>query len=125
MNKFTSLAFTVVFALLGLNACNQASYKTVSVQDLNIARSSALVLDVRTAEEFAQGHVPGAKLLPVQELEARINEVPTGKPIFVICRSGNRSKAASDILVKNGRSEINNVAGGTKAWITAGYPLEQ
>ena len=116
----------LTLTFLGLSACAQASYKNVSVQDLKTAQNTdSLVLDVRTTQEFAEGHVPGAKLIPVQELEARVSEVPTDKAVFVICRSGNRSKTASELLVKTGRNNISNVEGGTLAWVAAGYPIEK
>ena len=59
-----------------------------------------LVLDVRTREEFAQGHVPGALLIPVQELESRLAEIPTDRPILILCRTGRRAAAAYDMLSK-------------------------
>ncbi|MDL2345374.1 rhodanese-like domain-containing protein, partial [Deinococcus sp. MIMF12] len=91
---------------LGLSAlavsCAPASpqaYTTVSVQDLHTAQQSGeFVLDVRTPAEYAQGHVPGAVLLPLQDLSARLNEVPQGRKVYVICRSGSRSAQASRVL---------------------------
>ena len=59
-----------------------------------------VVLDVRTPEEFAQGHVPGASLIPVQELEARWREIPGDRPVLIICRTGRRAAAAYDMLIK-------------------------
>ncbi len=57
-----------------------------------------LVLDVRTREEFDQGHVPGAMLIPVAQLQNRLAEVPQGRPVLIVCRTGNRAKTAYDIL---------------------------
>jgi hydroxyacylglutathione hydrolase len=53
-----------------------------------------MLLDVRTAEEYAEGHIRGAKLIPVQELEQRISEVPKDRQVYVYCRSGGRSSRA-------------------------------
>jgi hydroxyacylglutathione hydrolase len=58
-----------------------------------------MLLDVRTAEEYAEGHIRGALLIPVQELEQRISEVPKDRQVYVYCRSGVRSSRASNILV--------------------------
>jgi len=58
-----------------------------------------LILDVRTPEEFNQGHVPGAVLIPVQELAQRLGELPTDSPVLLICRTGRRVRIAYDILV--------------------------
>ena len=59
-----------------------------------------MVLDVRTPEEFAQGHVPGVLLIPVQELEARWREIPEDRPVLIICRTGRRAAAAYDMLLR-------------------------
>jgi len=58
-----------------------------------------LILDVRTREEFNQGHVPGAVLIPVQELALRLGELPADRPVLLICRTGRRAQNAYDILV--------------------------
>jgi phage shock protein E len=63
----------------------------------------ALLLDVRTPAEFAEGHIPGAKNIPVQELAARINEVgPRDRHVVIYCRSGARSAAAAQLLTRAG-----------------------
>lgn len=113
----------VTAATLLLAACSgNAPYPTVTVQDLKTALDGGgYVLDVRTPAEYAGGHVPTAINLPLDEVEARAGEVPGDKPVYVICHSGNRSKAASEILKKAGK-DVKNVGGGITAWIAAGYP---
>jgi hydroxyacylglutathione hydrolase len=83
-----------------------------------------MLLDVRTVEEYAEGHIKGALLIPVQELQQRISEVPKDKQVYVYCRSGVRSVRASNMLVKAGYTRIENVQGGFMAWKDAGYPVE-
>jgi len=68
----------------------------------SIVQAGATVLDVRTPEEFAGGSVPGAVNLPVQDLAARLAEVPKGKPVVVFCRSGGRSASAARLLRAEG-----------------------
>lgn len=118
----TSLLAT--FALL--TACAPAApegYTTVSVQELHAAQPSGeFVLDVRTPAEYAQGHVPGAVLLPLQDLSTRLNEVPQGRKVYVICRSGSRSAQASQVLSDGGHRNVYNVDGGMLAWEAAGFP---
>ncbi|MFM7200645.1 MAG: rhodanese-like domain-containing protein [Myxococcota bacterium] len=80
------------------------------------------LIDVRTPEEFASGHVQGARNIPLDQLEARLEEVGAA-PLYLICRSGNRSRQAGQLLVARGRSAI-NVEGGTSAWISAGNPVQ-
>ncbi|MCS6856434.1 MAG: rhodanese-like domain-containing protein [Sandaracinaceae bacterium] len=62
----------------------------------------AVLLDVRTPAEYAEGHLPGAINIPVQELEARTNELPKGSRIVVYCRSGARSARAKSLLEAKG-----------------------
>ncbi len=77
-----------------------------------------LLLDVRTREEFKEEHINGALNIPVQEIESRIGELRKYKnfEIVVYCRSGNRSKRASEILVKNGFKKVYNLVGGIIEW---------
>jgi molybdopterin-guanine dinucleotide biosynthesis protein A/rhodanese-related sulfurtransferase len=84
--------------------------------------AGAYVLDVRNPDEYEDGHVPGAVLLPLGELNARWEEVPQGEEVLVICRSGARSATAVEALNGAGRRTV-NVAGGTLAWIRAGFDV--
>ncbi|MCL4454110.1 MAG: rhodanese-like domain-containing protein [Deinococcus sp.] len=118
-------AVVVLAGVFVLQAPAQA-YKNVNVSELYAAGASgALVLDVRQPEEYAQGHVKGAKLIPLGEIEARAAEVPDSVPVYVICHSGNRSAQASKILAAKGKRDIRNVEGGILAWQAAGYPVER
>ena len=82
----------------------------------------AYVVDVRRPDEYMAGHVPGAVLIPLDELGARWEEIPTDAEVLVICHSGSRSARAVQALNVAGRSTV-NVAGGTKAWIEAGHAI--
>ncbi|MBS3932841.1 MAG: rhodanese-like domain-containing protein [Truepera sp.] len=101
------------------------NYQNVSVHDLAGTGESRLVLDVREPWEFAAGHVPGAILIPLGQLAARVGEFPQDKPLYVICRSGNRSVTASQILVAAGKRDVRNVEGGMIAWQGAGLPVSR
>lgn len=80
------------------------------------------LLDVRTPEEYREGHIEGATLIPVQELENRLAEIPVDKQIIVYCRSGNRSRTAANILLENGFGMVYDM-GGINSWIEKGYPV--
>jgi rhodanese-related sulfurtransferase len=81
------------------------------------------VIDVRNPDEYVEGHVPGAVLLPLPDLVERVDEVPDdGKPVYVICAVGSRSARAADYLRGQGVDAV-NVVGGTMAWIEAGQPV--
>ncbi|MDX8389372.1 MAG: rhodanese-like domain-containing protein [Mariprofundaceae bacterium] len=83
-----------------------------------------MLLDVRTVEEYAEGHIAGATLIPVQELDKRLAEIPHGKRVYVYCHSGVRSARASKLLAERGFKNIENMKGGIVAWKDAGYPVE-
>lgn len=84
--------------------------------------SQAIVLDVREPAEFAAGHLPNARNIPLAELEKRAGDLPQGKPVLVCCASGNRAGKAVTVLRGAGR-EVFNLAGGLAAWRQAGLPL--
>jgi len=81
-------------------------------------------LDVRTPEEWDEFHAPNTTLIPLDELEYRLTELPEGEPIVVVCRSGNRSQVGRDILKENGFEETTSMSGGLREWMESGYPVE-
>lgn len=85
----------------------------------------AFVLDVREPWEFGRGHVPDARLIPLGELERRVNEIPRDRPVFAICQTGQRSEAAAGYLLRLGYRQVANVEGGTAAWIKRGFPIDR
>jgi len=89
-------------------------------------RSALTILDVRSAEEFEgpDGHIARSLLIPLPELEARSAEIPTDRPVVVVCHSGSRSALATQQLLKAGRDQVANLRGGLSRWGDAGYPLE-
>lgn len=88
------------------------------------ATPRALILDVRTPQEHAAGHIPNSTLIPHTDIRSRSGELPADKatPIFVYCRSGSRSTAASETLAELGYTNIVNMRGGFPDWARAGYP---
>ena len=83
-----------------------------------------LILDVRTPAEFAAGHVPGAVLIPVDQLAARVGELGAPREIVVYCRTGHRSGLAEPVLEKSG-FRVHQLAGSWQAWEAAGMPEEK
>lgn len=85
----------------------------------------ALVLDVREDKEYAAGHIPKAKHIPLGQLASRLQELEKfkGKPILVTCRSGHRSARACGMLKKAGFETVFNQAGGIIAWERANLPV--
>jgi len=83
-----------------------------------------LVLDVRQPDEFRTGHINGAKLIPLNELQRKMKELPKGREIVCICATGNRSTSASKMLAKEGFT-VFNVQGGMLAWRRAKLPVQK
>lgn len=80
------------------------------------------VLDVRTPEEYTgDKHIAGSHLIPLDQLEQRLAEVPTDRQVACVCRSGNRSGQACALLAAKGYTKLANMQGGMKAWLDAGY----
>jgi rhodanese-related sulfurtransferase len=81
------------------------------------------LIDVRTASEYADGHLAKAKLIPLQELESRLAEIDKSKPILLYCRSGHRSGNALKLLLGKGYAQAKHMDGGINAWQAAGLPV--
>ena len=81
-----------------------------------------IILDVRTQDEYNEGHLDKALLIPVDDLEKVVDELPKEKPIIVYCRSGVRSRKAAEILVENGFSKVYDM-GGILGWQEEGFPV--
>ena len=99
--------------------------------DLNVAtvnllrgRSDVTVLDVRTQAEYDSGHVPGALLIPLDQLGARLGDVPRDGMVVAVCRTGRRSARAVELLQAEGFADVHNTVGGMRAWNKAGFEVE-
>jgi len=103
-----------------------AAYKDITstqARSLMGKGSSVFLLDVRTPEEYQKAHLEGAVLIPVSQLENRLNEIPKKKRILVYCAVGSRSGAAARILAGKGYSEVYNIADGIMGWYRNGFPI--
>lgn len=137
-----ALALISLFLLLAVfvSACGAAPTPVAQVQaaplqnqpdvvteiDVNQAaqrrQAGAFMLDVRQPEEWQAIHIPDATLIPLGELQQRLNELPKDQEIVVYCRSGNRSLTGAQILQQAGFSNVTSMAGGISEWQAAGYP---
>ena len=84
-----------------------------------------LLLDVREAHEFASVRIAGAALMPTSSFLAHVGEIPADRPLLVICHMGSRSAAVTGYLLRNGRADVTNVAGGMDLWEREGLPVER
>ncbi|MEM2107825.1 MAG: MBL fold metallo-hydrolase [Candidatus Bathyarchaeia archaeon] len=103
-------------AKLGLATVDELNRVLASKQDV-------FVLDVRRENEWNEGHIEGATRIYVGKLQNEKNKLPRNKPIFVICKTGNRSSFGASVLLREGFSKVRNVLGGIDAWKKAAYPL--
>jgi rhodanese-related sulfurtransferase len=90
-------------------------------------KKDSLVLDVRDAGEFAQGHILSARNIPLDQLESRLKEIERykEKPVIISCAVGNRAGSAVSLLRKQGFTNVVNLSGGIAAWRQAGLPTEK
>jgi rhodanese-related sulfurtransferase len=97
-------------------------------REVSVAQAASLrdqgvfMLDVREPSEWEEAHVPGAVLVPLGQLSSRLSEVPTNTPVVIICRSGNRSIQARNLLLNAGYTNVTSVSGGIIDWQQQGFP---
>ena len=119
MKRFFSylIIFATLFSLFGCqNSKNEVSYQHITADEAKALMDSEegyIILDVRTGEEFAEGHIPGAILIPDYEIKKRAEEILTDKDqlILVYCRSGRRSKNAARDLADLGYTNVKEFGG--------------
>ena len=85
-----------------------------------------VIIDVRTPAEYSSGHIPGAKPIPLSDLDTSLSQLEAFKEqeIYLVCAVGGRSQQATTILREKGFSKATNVQGGTRGWKAKGYPLQ-
>ena len=106
----------------GKSSPNDAAVDVTEAQRRLTSRE-ALLIDVREPDEWAAGHVAGARHIPLADLPTRLSEIPRDQPVLLFCRSGNRSSKATAFLRGQGYAQATNVEGGIIAWQGAGLPV--
>ena len=139
---FTPLAATIfVLAACGGQPAQEAPAAPVQVEagaeldlpvDINTQtveqlrnRDDVVLIDVREDWEYAEGHIPGATLIPLGQVPDRLSEIPKDKTVVAVCRSGNRSGQATNFLRQQGFENVHNMQGGMNAWSQTGFDIEQ
>ena len=127
----TAILFAIGTLLVGgCGSCNpNAVRKPIAADDLAAlieSGSSPLVLDVRTRDEFSQGHIPGAINIPHDELSSRLSELPLSKSgeIVVHCQSGRRAQLAEQALLEGGYSNVRDLVGHWQGWLASELPTD-
>lgn len=114
-----SLTIAVALFVLLLTGCQSSNLVTnINTEEASkmIGKKNTILIDCRTPDEFASGHISGATLLPLDELEKNVGDLDKSKTYVVICRSGNRSTTFTDSLNSKGFKKVYNVQGGMNAW---------
>ncbi len=140
MVKKLVLMMVLLTAVL-LAACGGAAETAVPAADIDVAslpatidvqtvdsvkdRDDVVLIDVREQWEYDEGHIPGITLIPMNEVPARLSEIPTDKTVILTCRSGNRSGQVAEFLRGEGYDNVHNMEGGIIAWEAAGLPVDQ
>lgn len=105
--------------MLGYLAANQRAGLTTALQWHDVAAAQAagaVLVDVRSPAEFADGSIPGAVNLPLDDLRDRVNEVPDDRDVVVFCAVGQRGHLATRLLTQHGRPRVRNLDGGIRTW---------
>jgi len=116
------LLISVLFTVLPATA---KDITQVELQQLIQSEQKIILLDVRTVEEFVEGHIPNAVNIPHKELEARLAELAGAKEtqIVIYCRSGRRAEVAKQVLVKSGFSQLDHLTGDFNGWTSSKLPM--
>jgi phage shock protein E len=123
------LVFIAALLSLFLAACSPAASPEGMISPADYVsqyqnnNAPHLLLDVRTPEEYADGHIAGAVNIPLAELGNQLSQVPRDIPVIVYCRTGVRAAQAATLLRDSGYTNVLNM-GGIVDWVNAGYPVE-
>ena len=111
----------LISQLFNRPAINQI--EPAQVQEMLAQSPRPFLLDVRTPEEYKQGHISGAELIPLNELTAKQKRIPKDREVICICASGSRSSAAARQLSSLGY-KVSNMRGGMNRWVGARLPVK-
>jgi rhodanese-related sulfurtransferase len=124
-----AVAFAVLLSALALaESQGPAEAATITPSELGARRDTGtapVVIDVRTAKEYAGGHIPGAVNIPFDQIADRISEVEAPNGVALYCMVGPRARKGEAALLASGYTEVLHIEGGLAAWQAAGYPVER
>jgi rhodanese-related sulfurtransferase len=131
MNTAGTFAFSLgpVSGSLSVIPYQEDRYRELTTEQAKefIKTDQPLILDVRTTQEYAAGHLPGAVHIPLHQLEKRYSEVAQfrDRPVLIYCATGNRSTVAAKILIDKGFERISNLRHGIADWVRKNHPVEK
>lgn len=125
MKKISIIALLILALAATVLAAGNRDIRATEAKGLLATKKSVYLLDVRTPEEFRQGRIQGAVLIPINEVERRIGEIPRNRPIVVYCAVGSRSGLVAGFLSQKGYGEVYNVTDGIVGWYRNGFPISR
>ncbi len=124
MRLFAVLIAVVVLTASLSQAVGLANVTSRQAQAVMSKNKRVFVLDVRTPDEFRQAHLKGSVLIPLGELNRRVQEIPRDRPVMVYCAVGARSATAASFLASKGYRDVYNMTDGIVGWYQNGLPLQ-
>jgi phage shock protein E len=126
MRVFRTVVFLVTALAASLSfAAGPVNLTAPEAKALLAKNGKVALLDVRSSEEYRQAHLRGAQLIPLSELEKRVQEVPKDRPLLVYCAVGARSLSAARFLSSKGYREVYQISDGLVGWYKNGFPIEK
>ena len=115
-----------MFSGMLLSACKVTSLEPKAF-DASLKKDNGMLVDVRTPGEYSEEHIRGATMINYQDdtFKDQINKLDKNKPVYLYCRSGKRSAAAQEVMVKEGFKKVIHLKGGITAWKNEGLPTEK
>lgn len=123
MKQIAIFPMIVLALAVTVLAAGYRDIKASEAKSLLAANKKVFLLDVRTPEEFGQGRLQGAVLIPINEVERRIGEIPRNRPVVVYCAVGSRSGLVAGYLTQRGYGEVYNMHDGIVGWYRNGFPI--
>jgi rhodanese-related sulfurtransferase len=126
------MSLVKIFLLTSLSGLLLTTIATAAMQNISATDMQKItrqtpdiyLLDVRTLGEYTQKRIKGARLIPIDQIQRRINEIPKNRPIIVICETGMRSSQVGRYLDSLGYQGVSNLSQGIMGWQLRGYPIE-
>jgi phage shock protein E len=125
MRTFLALLALIAVSVSLCFAAGKIDLTSTEAKALLAKNKRVVLLDVRTPEEFRQAHLRGALLIPLADLQKRVQEIPRDRPLLIYCSVGARSGTAAAILASKGYREIYHMSDGLIGWYKRGFPIER
>lgn len=122
-HRLVHAVLLAAIALAGPALAGKPAVAPAAVAELSARADAPLILDVRSQAEYEAGHVPGAVLIPHDQLASRLSELDRERWVLVYCKSGRRAGIAEEVLVKDG-FDVRQMEGSWNRWSAEGRPVE-